>query len=68
MRPSTASRMLTSVFPGVVVIAKTPTTTPTEVASTARSCPRTRSSGSPGSVAPSRTAAIGGTIVARKPG
>jgi hypothetical protein len=67
-RPRTASRMLTSVFPGVVVIAVAPTITPIAVIATARKTPRTRSSGSSVSTAPSRTAAIGGTVVARRPG
>ena len=56
------------VFTGLVLIAGTPTPTPTAVTAMASRMLRTRSSGSPGRTAPSRTAAIGGTVVARKAG
>ncbi len=66
--PTTASRMLTSVFPGVVVTVRAVTRSPTTVTTMALRLLRIASSGSPGSVAPSRTAETGGTIVARIPG
>ena len=56
------------VFTGLVLIASTPSLTPTAVTAMASRMLRTRSSGSPGRTAPSRTAAIGGTVVARKAG
>ena len=63
-----ASTTVTSVVPGFTLMASAKATTPKAVTATALIVPRIASSGSLGSVAPSRTAAIGGTIVARRAG
>ena len=68
IRPRTASRIVTSVFTGVVVIASDAEDDAGGRHDAARNVLRMRSSGSPGRTAPSRTAAIGGTVVARNPG
>ena len=65
---TTASTTVTIVAPGFAVIASASVATPAAVTAMALTVPRMASSGSLGSVAPSRTAAIGGTIVARKAG
>ena len=66
--PRTASSTVTSVFTGFVLMTATPRITPRAVTAAASRVLRIRSSGSPGKTAPSRTAAIGGTVVARSPG